>query len=54
MLYYAGIGIKEAQKLLGHSSISMTMDIYTHLEDSNDLTTQKLNTYLTNKRIGNE
>lgn len=31
-LYYAGIDIKTAQYLLGHSSIKMTMDIYTHLE----------------------
>lgn len=46
MLYYAGIKIKEAQKLLGHSSISMTLDIYTHLEDNNDLTTLKLDTFL--------
>lgn len=31
-LYYAEIDIKTAQYLLGHSSIKMTMDIYTHLE----------------------
>lgn len=33
-LYYAGIDIKTAQYLLGHSSIQMTMDIYTHLDNS--------------------
>lgn len=31
-LYYAGIDIKTAQYLLGHSSIQMTMDLYTHLD----------------------
>lgn len=50
ILYYAGVGIKEAQRLLGHSSISMTMDIYTHLEDCNDLTTQKLNSFIKSKK----
>lgn len=33
-LYYAGIDVKTAQYLLGHSSIKMTMDIYTHLDDN--------------------
>lgn len=33
-LYYADIDVKTAQYLLGHSSIQMTMDIYTHLDDS--------------------
>lgn len=33
-LYYAGIDIKTAQYLLGHSSIQMTMDIYTHLDNN--------------------
>lgn len=32
-LYYAGIDVKTAQTLLGHSSIQMTMDIYTHLDE---------------------
>lgn len=31
-LYYGGVDIKTAQYLLGHSSIQITMDIYTHLE----------------------
>ncbi len=33
-LYYAGIDIKTAQYLLGHSSIQMTMDVYTHLDNN--------------------
>lgn len=33
LLYKQGIDVKTAQKLLGHSSIAVTMDIYTHLEE---------------------
>ena len=33
-LYEAGVGLKEAQMLLGHSSLEMTMEIYTHLRES--------------------
>ena len=31
-LYYAGVDIKCAQYLLGHSSIDVTLEIYTHLD----------------------
>ncbi|MCI5892237.1 MAG: site-specific integrase [Clostridiales bacterium] len=41
-LYYAGIDIKTAQYLLGHSSIKMTMDIYTHLESEETSKTQDI------------
>lgn len=43
MLYYAGVDVKEAQKLLGHSSITITLEIYTHLQD-NQQTINKINT----------
>ncbi|WP_313583978.1 tyrosine-type recombinase/integrase [Lacrimispora sp.] len=43
MLYYAGVDVKEAQKLLGHSSITITLEIYTHLQD-NQQTIEKINT----------
>lgn len=47
MLYYAGVDIKTAQYLLGHSSIQMTMDIYTHLDTRQTLNAaDKLNTYM--------
>ncbi|MBQ7859213.1 MAG: tyrosine-type recombinase/integrase [Faecalibacterium sp.] len=36
-LYKAGVDVRTAQKLMGHSSIKMTADIYTHLEQE-DLT----------------
>ena len=43
-LYYAGIDIKTAQYLLGHASVEVTLDIYTHLaaEDNNEVA-NKLN-----------
>lgn len=45
-LYYAGIDIKTAQMLLGHSSIQMTMDVYTHLDNTKVLSAgDKLNAF---------
>lgn len=38
ILFYGDVDIKEAQRLLGHSSIKVTLEIYTHLmEDKTDL-----------------
>lgn len=31
-LYYAGVGLKDAQYLLGHRTASVTLNIYTHLD----------------------
>lgn len=42
MLYYSGIGIKEAQELMGHSSADMVYDIYTHLDMEKGKTYEKL------------
>lgn len=36
MLYNAGVDIKTAQYLLGHATIQMTLDIYTHLQEGKD------------------
>ena len=36
-LYHAGVDLRTAQRLLGHSSIQMTADIYTHLEAEDSL-----------------
>lgn len=45
-LYYAGIDIKTVQTLLGHSSIQMTMDVYTHLDQTKILSAgDKLNAF---------
>lgn len=46
MLYYANLGVKEAQKLMGHSSAKMVYDIYTHLDSEKDNSTNSINTYL--------
>lgn len=46
MLYYANIGIKEAQNLMGHSSADMVYDIYTHLDSKKEDTLNSLNNYL--------
>lgn len=46
MLYYANIGIKEAQNLMGHSSVDMVYDIYTHLDSEKENTLNSLNNYL--------
>ena len=49
-LYYAGVQLKEAQHLMGHSTIQVLLDIYTHLEENNEAVTQKLNNYYDNKQ----
>lgn len=43
MLFESGVSMKEAQERLGHASIQMTMNIYTHLsQKSKDETVEKL------------
>lgn len=50
LLYRAGVDIKTAQYLLGHSSLQMTMDIYTHIdEDKKQIEINKFNQFMTNK-----
>lgn len=39
MLFEAGVSMKEVQERLGHSSIKMTMDIYTHLSQEKKIQT---------------
>lgn len=47
MLYDAGVDVKIAQRLLGHSSLKMTMDIYTHIRESRlDDVAEQLNSFL--------
>lgn len=49
MLYDAGIDVKLAQKLLGHSSIKMTQDVYTHIRESRmEGVSDKLNSFIAN------
>lgn len=53
-LYRAGVDLRTAQKLMGHSSIQMTADIYTHLEAEDSMAvSDQLNAYL-NSNHGKE
>lgn len=48
ILYEAGIPDKDAQELLGHSSIAVTRDVYTHIRGSRRReTAAKLNAFVT-------
>ena len=50
-LYRAGVDLRTAQKLMGHSSIQMTADIYTHLEQEDSLhVAGRLNEYLAEEK----
>ena len=47
MLYMAGVDVKSASELLGHSSIEITMKIYTHLtEETKIISISKYNQFL--------
>ena len=46
MLYYAGVGIKKAQELMGHSSADMVYNIYTHLDEQRENAEGLINNYL--------
>ena len=47
ILYEAGIDDKDAQELMGHSSIAVTRDVYTHIRQSRrEKTAQKLNDFV--------
>lgn len=46
MLFEAGVDLKDAQDLMGHSDINLTRQIYTHIRDERKLeTTNKLNAF---------
>ena len=47
ILYEAGVPDKDAQELLGHSSITVTRDVYTHIRQSRrEDTASRLNQYI--------
>lgn len=53
MLFYSGVDMKTAQYLLGHSTLSMTMEIYTHLDKSKtNEAADKLEKYITSSQNG--
>ncbi|MBO5060278.1 MAG: site-specific integrase [Clostridia bacterium] len=46
MLFEAGIDLKDAQELMGHSDINLTRQIYTHIRDKRkNETVEKLNSF---------
>ena len=50
MLYNADVDIKTAQAVLGHSDVSVTLSIYTHLaEKQKKRSIDKLNDYVKNE-----
>lgn len=49
MLYYAGIKIKKAQELMGHSSADMVYDVYTHLDEERENADELINDYISDK-----
>ncbi|MBQ6398216.1 MAG: site-specific integrase [Oscillospiraceae bacterium] len=54
ILYEAGIADKDAQELLGHASISVTRDVYTHIRSTRRTeTAQKLNSFVVNSVVNN-
>ena len=53
-LYDAGIDVKAAQELLGHSTVAMTQDIYTHIsQQRREDTRRKLNAQINEEYIEN-
>ena len=51
-LYYSDIDVKTAQYLLGHSSLNVTLEIYTHLDKSKvGVEIEKFNEYLSNQML---
>ena len=51
ILFDAGIDVKDAQEILGHSSIQVTRDIYTHIrQQRRENTAERLNAFLQNDR----
>ncbi len=51
MLYMAGVDILTTSKLMGHSSIQITLEIYTHLDEKyKKLNISKFNEYIANDK----
>lgn len=45
-LFKAGVDVKTAQRLLGHTNVKMTLDIYTHLDVDNSSILEKIESHL--------
>jgi len=48
ILYYSGIDIKEAVRLMGHTDIKMILNVYAELDKGRSNSTEKLNQFLAN------
>ncbi|OCN03554.1 hypothetical protein A4S06_05180 [Erysipelotrichaceae bacterium MTC7] len=46
MLFYAGVPLQEAKRLMGHKSIRITADIYAHLDHEKSDVGNQLNAYI--------
>lgn len=47
ILFDAGVDVKDAQDILGHSSIQITRDIYTHIrQERREITAEQINRFL--------
>ena len=47
MLYFSGVEVLTAQKLLGHADLSTTLKIYTHLQEQTEkLSIEKFDTFV--------
>lgn len=44
-LYYAGVDLKEAQRLLGHADAKTVIEIYTHLDKEKSNSAPKIEEY---------
>lgn len=54
ILYNAGVDVKMAQDLLGHSSVNVTLGIYTHLSyETKMIGADKINEYIATKSVKN-
>lgn len=51
MLYYAGVDLKEAIRILGHADSKTTLDIYTHLDQNKSNSGLKLQEYMAAQKI---
>ena len=55
MLYNAGIDLKTAQYLMGHTDIKVTANIYTHIENGVTISAaQKLEEFLSGSQAGSQ
>lgn len=52
LLYKAQVDVKTAQELLGHSSVNVTLGIYTHIDKKlRDINAEKINSYIQNMSL---